>query len=156
MINLYNELTTGPLSAELAPLITIGDEVAISAVFNRKDILVYSTISTNDFAIWAASTGLRAAIQDHAENASSPLRSIALTLLDLLTGNLERALDFGNTANVAMLEAWVTAGAITADQRNELLALSEKMISRAEQLGLEISNMTIRRAIWNDDGTRAI
>lgn len=132
---LLDELTNGPLAAELAPLIVARNDADIVAVMNRKDIAVYGTISTNDLAIWSASSGLRAAIQDHANNAASPLRSIALTLLDLLTGNLERALDFGIAANVAMLEAWVTAGAITENQRDELLALSQKTVSRADQIG---------------------
>jgi hypothetical protein len=147
MINLYNELTTGPLSAELAPYIASGDDSAIDKILNEKQFVVIDEISANDFAIWAASTGLRATIQDHAENPASPLRSIALTLLDLLQGNLDRALDFGNAANVAMLEAWVTATAITAAQRDELLALSEKMISRAEQLGINPTITDIAQAL---------
>jgi hypothetical protein len=139
METLYDYLTTGPLAVELAPLIADGNDGEISAIMNRKNIPVYGTVSANIFAIWAASTGLRATIQDHAENLNSPLRSIARTLLDLLQGNLDRALDFGNAANVAMLEAWVSAGAITITQRDELLALSEKMISRADQIGLSVS-----------------
>jgi hypothetical protein len=135
MSALYDELIAGPLSTELSPLIAARNDTGIAEVMNRKDISIYGIISTNDFAIWAASKGLRAIIQDHAENAVSPLRSIALTLLDLLAGNLERALDFGNTTNVAMLDAWATAGAITESQRNELLAIAQKTISRADQLG---------------------
>lgn len=132
---LINELLTGPLAAELAPFIAARNDDTITAILNRKDIEVYSTLSANDFAIWAASTGLRAVIEDHANNAQSPLRSIALTLLDLLKGNLERSLDFGIPANVTMLEAWVTAQAITANQRDELLQMSKELISRADQIG---------------------
>ena len=135
MSTLLNELLTGPLSNELAIPIAARNDVLICELLNKKNIPVYGTVSANDFAIWAASTGLRATIQDHAENPASPLRSIALTLLDLLQGNLDRALDFGNAANVAMLEAWVSAGAITATHRDELLALSQKLISRADQIG---------------------
>lgn len=135
MTALYDELTAGPLSVELAPLITARNDSGIAEIMNRKDISVYSTIKTNTFAIWAASTGLRSSIQDHADNHASPLRSIALTLLDLLTGNLERAIDLGIQSNIAMLNAWVVAGALTTAQRDELLALSQKMISRADQIG---------------------
>ena len=134
-MSLYLELTTGPLSAELAPLVVSRNDAEIEAVMNRADIPVYGIISTNDFAIWAASTGMRAVIQDHADNASSPLRSIALTLLDLLTGNLDRAVAFSITSNVSMLNAWVDAGALTTTQRDELLLLSTKMVSRADQIG---------------------
>jgi hypothetical protein len=146
-MSLLDELQTGPLAAELAPFIASGDDGAIHAVLHRKDIAVNGTVAVNDFAIWAASTGLRAAIQDHAANAESPLRSIALTLLDLLQGNLAPALDFGNATNVALLSAWVTAGALTTQQRDELLALSAKSISRAEQAGLTVTVTDIAQAL---------
>jgi hypothetical protein len=153
---LLDELTTGPLAAELAPLLADGDDTAIYNVLHRADITVNGAIAVNDFAIWAASTGLRAAIADHADNIASPLRSIALTLLDLLQGNLAPNLDFGNAANVTMLEAWVTAGALTEAQRDELLTLSQKLISRAQQAGIAATLTDIRQAIWHDDGSRRL
>jgi hypothetical protein len=144
---LLDELTTGPLAAELEPFIADGDDGAIYAAMHRRDIAVNGAVAVNDFAIWAASTGLRAAIQDHADNAESPLRSIALTLLDLLQGNLAPALDFGNAANVAMLNAWVAAGALTTPQRDTLLTLSQKLISRAEQIDTPVTFETIAHAL---------
>jgi hypothetical protein len=144
---LLDELTTGPLAAEIEPFIADGDDGEIYAILHRKDIPVNGAVAVNDFAIWAASTGLRAAIQDHADNASSPLRSIALTLLDLLQGNLAPALDFGNAANVTMLNSWVAAGALTTPQRDTLLTLSQKLISRAEQIDTPVTYETIATAL---------
>ena len=133
---LYNELTTGPLSNEIAPYIIHGNDGAIFNILNRKDISVNGSVNINTFAIWCASTGMRATIQDQANNVSSPLRSIALTLLDLLQGNLNPpALDLANPTNVAMVEVWVTAGLLTTAQRDDLLNLSKKLISRADGVG---------------------
>lgn len=146
-MNLHDELTTGPLSAEIAPHIQTGSDGEIYAILNRKDIPVNGVVSTNAFAIWAAKTGLRAAIQDHAENSISPLRSIALALLDTLQGNLADGIDFGLQDNIDMLNAWVSAGAITVQQKNDLLALSQKLISRAEQLNEPISIQDIATAL---------
>lgn len=145
---LYNELTTGPLSSEIAQYITSGNDGAIFDILNRKDIPVNSSVNINTFAIWCASTGMRASIQDQANNVNSPLRSIALTLLDLLQGNLNPpALDLSNSINVAMVEAWVTAGLLTSVQRDELLNLSKKLISRAEQLGIVVTIENIANAL---------
>jgi hypothetical protein len=155
-MSILDELTTGPLAAEIAPFIASGDDGAIYAALHRKDIPVSGAVAVNDFAIWAASTGLRAAIQDHADNAESPLRSIALTLLDLLQGNLAPALDFGNAANVTMLNAWVAAGALTIPQRDDLLTLSQKLISRAEQVNIPATLIDIKMEIWHDNGTRKL
>ena len=156
-MTLLYELTQGSLSAEIAPYLVNADDSAIEAILNRKDIPVYGTISGNSFSIWSASNGLRATIDDVATTPLHPLRSIALTLQDLIQGNLSPvSLDFSNPMNVTMLDYWVAYHAITLAQRDELLALSTKLISKAEQAGINATALDIRREIWNDDGSRKL
>lgn len=100
-----------------------------------------------DFAVWCGATGLRAAVEDHAGNVDSPLRSAALTIRDFLGGAAE-TIDFALPGNQQMLAAWQQAGAITQEQADALMALGREPDPVAE--------MDVRRAIWNDDGTRAI
>lgn len=100
-----------------------------------------------NFAVWCGSTGLRSTVEDHAADAASPLRAAALTIRDFLGGAAE-SIDFALAGNQQMLAAWQVAGAITQAQVDELLAL-----------GVEpdpVTELDVRRAIWNDDGTRAI
>ena len=83
------------------------------------------TVSVGDFASWAAATGMRAVIEDHAANAASPMRSIALALRDVLTG-ATGGIRLDLPANQQMLAAWVTAGELTAANRDALLALAQQ------------------------------
>lgn len=136
-MTLLEEIQSGLLATELEPLVTANDYRGIANALNRKDILTAGSIMVNKFAIWCAETGMRAAINDQASNPASPLRSIALTLLDLLQGNLTPAsLDLSIQQNVEMLHAWVLAGLLTTKQEQELITLSQTYISRAEQVGL--------------------
>lgn len=147
-MSLFDELTTGLFAAEIAPFILSGNDSAISELLNGKNISVNDSVSVNTFALWCASTGMRATIQDHAGNTASPLRSIALTLLDLLQGNLQPAsLDLSVSGNVVMLDAWIAAGALTQSQKDELILLSQKTVSRAEQLGIDCSIPAIAFAL---------
>jgi hypothetical protein len=120
-------------------------------VLRSRTVPVYGPISRADFGVWAASTGVRAVIQDHADNQASPLRSSALTLLDFLRGGLAPSLDFGRPENLAMLEAWVQAGAISTGeqgQKEALLALATQQISVAEQQGFAgLGNLDVARAL---------
>lgn len=100
-----------------------------------------------DFAVWCGATGLRAVVEDHAANVDSPLRSAALTIRDFLAGAAE-SIDFSLAGNQQMLAAWQQAGAITQAQADELIALATVPDPVAE--------LDVRRAIWLDDGSRAI
>lgn len=155
-MTLYDELTTGPLATELAEHIASGNDTAIAEILNRKDIDFIDSITIDEFSIWAAKTGMRAIIQDHADNINSPLRSIALTLIDFLVKPRDTIIRFNLPANMEMLNAWVTAGILKDTYKNDLLKLSTKQISRAEQLNLVVSLEAIRREIWNDNGTRRL
>ena len=147
-MTLLTEINTGSLATELEPLVLANDYRGIANALNRKDILTSGSITVNKFAIWCAETGMRSAIDDQATNPASPLRSIALTLLDLLQGNLTPAsLDLSIEQNKAMLHAWVLTGLLTTAQEQELITLSQTYISRAEQIGLIVDASLVAEAL---------
>lgn len=129
---LFTEIQTGPLSAPLAEHFAAGNDGAIAEALNAPYTTITGAINRAMFAIWAAQTGMRSAIRDHALNTESPLRSIAISLEDFLGGASE-TLDFAKSENQAMLAAWVTAGGCTQEQADSLLALCQKPVSRAQQ-----------------------
>ena len=104
---------------------------------NRADGELARSLSTNRtsqgivptpvFAAWCSSTGLRAVIEDTSKNPTSPLRSGALAVLDLLKwGSLGLDLSASQMgqSNIAMLATWVSAGIVTTAQNNALVALA--------------------------------
>lgn len=144
---LIDELTTGPLAAEIAPHITAGSDGAIADILNRKDIQVYSKLTVGAFADWLAVTGLRSAVEDHAANPVSPLRANALSILDLLRGSHEYQIDFGEASKQALLQAWETNGDITLAQQQVMLTKSQAKISRADQLGITVTALDVAKAL---------
>ena len=123
------------------------DSVAITEAMNANRTRVGS-VSRAVFSMWCGRTGLRVAIENHANNVDSPLRSIAITLEDFLRGGTTDAVDFGHPDNMYMLEVWGNAGAISVEQAAEIITLAT--------IPDPISELEVRKAIWNDDGTRAI
>jgi hypothetical protein len=99
--------------------------LAISLSIGRT---INNSVSTPLFAAWCSSTGLRATIQDAATNSTSPLRSGALAILDLLswaTGSLDLSASVMGQSNLVMLSHWVAAGVVTQTQSDMLVALSK-------------------------------
>ena len=116
---IHTEVTTG---AQYASAYAAKDVQAIQAIYNA--VKVNGNIPTVAFVRWSAINNLRGVIQDLANNTASPLRSSALALIDVLRG-ASNGLDLSDSANIGMLNGWVTAGAITAAQETALIALSQ-------------------------------
>lgn len=149
------ELTTGPRAAEIAPLLVAGNDAAIAAVLNRKDIPAYSLVTWAQFAEWAAATGVRADIEAWKTHAVRAIRAIAWTLSDgLIRG--AGAIDFSKAGELAMIDALVTATLLSAADKTSLLTLATIKLSRADQLGITVTDVDIRKTIWADNGTRLI
>jgi hypothetical protein len=128
---------------EFANWLANGNDQEIADALNAKTLTIVKSVSRSDFTIWAASTGMRAVIQDHADNAQSPLRSSALSLLDFLRG-AATALDLSQASTSSLLDAWVGAGALSVANKLSLLALAEVTSSVAEeQFGQTISNVDV-------------
>ena len=139
---LRDEITNDPLGRGYAQMTNAEVEVSL----NAKDRTKIGGVMRNKFAIWAASTGVRAKIEDASTNMLDPLRSSALALLDFLRGGVSDNLDLSDAANMAMLDAWVAAGKVTAQQKADLVALATIECSRAEELDVRADDYTIRVA----------
>lgn len=132
------------IKAKCSPeLLASRDSDAIAAAVNIGRVRV-GYASRESFAMWAAKHDVRAKIEDHANNPASPLRSIALALLDVLRSPTE-GIDFSAPDNQVMLGAWVASGEITQAQADELYALA----GRPDP----VTEFDVRRAIWADDGS---
>jgi hypothetical protein len=103
-------------------LLPARNDVAIAAMLSSGRTRLNS-IPKSAFQRWAASTGVRAKIEDHANDIASPLRSIALILKDFLWSNVD-AIDFSEPANMSMLNAWVVAGVIDQSVADSLIAVA--------------------------------
>lgn len=132
------------IKAKCSPeLLASRDSEAIAAAVNIGRVRV-GYASRESFAMWAAKHDVRAKIEDHANNPVSPLRSIALALLDVLRSPTE-GIDFSVPDNQVMLGAWVASGEITQAQADELFALASR--------SGPVTEFDVRRAIWADDGS---
>ena len=110
--------------AAFTTFIAGGNDQQIADAINARTISVIGNVSRANFAKWAGATGLRGTVEDHAINAQSPLKSAALTIRDFLQGDVNGVIEMSDPLNQAMMAAWVTAGALTQDQANQLVALA--------------------------------
>ncbi|MDE2437695.1 MAG: hypothetical protein KGM49_15680 [Sphingomonadales bacterium] len=115
---------------DLTPLVTARNDAAVAAYLS-PGLTVQGMVPISSFLGWAASTGMRAVIEDAAHSSASPyyatLRSSALAMLDIIANKTD--LDLSSSAmgqgNLAMLGAWVTAGAINSAQEAALVAMAK-------------------------------
>lgn len=140
-------LTTADVQAHvadstLAAALAAGDDVSAAA---RLSELLTDTVPVplNKLTAWAASTGVRARLQDAANDPAHAQRSIALTALDLLRGSMSGSYDtqvYGD-----LLDALQTGGIILAADRVALDALATQPRS--------VTANDVARAVRNDDGS---
>jgi hypothetical protein len=82
-------------------------------------MLVFRYIPMNIFIVWSASTGVRSKLKTHSEDSSSPVQSIALALLDMMTDIDSPGLDtqdpqiVGAASVVGILDKLVQADVLT-------------------------------------------
>lgn len=126
-----------------AELLASRDPQAIADTVNTGRVRVGS-VQRADFAMWAASNGMRSKIEDHATNVESPLRDAALACRDLILG-AANSIDFSLTPNQMMLGAWVMVGALSQTQADSLLALATYPDP--------VTELDVRCALWAADGT---
>lgn len=124
----------------LAAALAVGDDVA--AAERLSELLTEACpIPIGRVAAWGAHFGVRAALQDIADNASHPLRSLALTTLDLLV----RGDDLDLEADGALLDALVANGVVDTEAAAVLRAGAVRPRS--------VSANDVARAVRNDDGS---
>lgn len=110
-------ITLAEIEATGLPLEDHGALAAALSVGRTK----LGSISREGFATWAARTGVREKIEDYSQSAGHPLRSVALSLIDVLRSPTA-GIDFSSPDNLNMLGAWVALGEITQAQADELIA----------------------------------
>lgn len=140
-------LTTAEVQAHaadqtLAAALAAGDDVSAAARLSQLLIEIVP-VPINVLGAWAAQTGVRAAVQDAADTAGHPLRSIALTAIDLLQGSMAQSFD--TVVYGGMLDAMQAGGLMTQTDRDALTAL-------ATQPRLVTAN-DVAHAVRNDDGS---
>lgn len=123
-----------------APWVAGGNDQQIADAINARTVPVVGGVGRSRFAMWCGATGLRSAIADHAANAASPLRAIALTIQDFLLGGVSDAIHLDDPQNQAMLGAWVSVGALTQAQADELIGLAT---TQQPVFGQTISNIDV-------------
>lgn len=83
---------------------------------------------------WAALNGVRGSIETQASNAAAPIYSVALAMRDIMRSGSANTLDVTEPLVVGMLDALVSAGVLSAEQKRELINLNSVPASRAEVL----------------------
>lgn len=133
-------LSADELAALEAPLLA-QDTAAIAAALPAVPVI--GEVSREWFATWAAGTGMRAKIEDSASNPADPLRSIALTLVDVLR-SASSGISFAYGHNRAMLAEWVAAGHCSQPDADQLLAMATRYAP--------VEEMAVRQAMWSTNG----
>lgn len=108
-----------------AGLVASRDYQAIADTINAARPPLVGKVERADFAMWAAGTGMRSKIEDHAVNLQSPLRDAALACRDVILGAAE-SIDLSLLPNQIMLGGWVAIGELTTENRDALIALATK------------------------------
>jgi hypothetical protein len=148
------ELTTGPLTAELETHIVSGNDVEILHILNRKDIHSPGKITSHDLKQYFSLIGLRLPIM---ESTTSSCREVTIALEDFPVFDLTISEVYSKF--IATLDALVLDESIpdfTETHKATILYLAATTISRAEQLGVYLTNKDIIDALWTPEGTRRI
>ena len=144
-MSLLEELTTGPLAAEIAPHIASGDDGAIAAILNRKDITVKGSLSAHDIRKYLMLVDLLLPIESSTSQ-SCLVTKRALGVFPVF--DLSDAVILGKfTAILDGLVADTLVPDFTETHKATLLYMSEKLISRAEQLSIDASIPAIAQAL---------
>lgn len=124
----------------LAAALASGDDVAAAARLSEL-LTEPCTIPIGRVAAWGAHFGVRAVLQDIADNTDHPLRSLALITLDLLV----RGDDLDLAADGALLDALVANGVVDTEAAAVLRAGAVRPRT--------VSASDVARAVRNDDGS---
>ncbi len=139
-------ITLTDIQAKVAPATLASQDIAaITAEFNAALPAVLGKIERAEFAMWAASCGMRSKIEDHSVDKTSLLRDAALACRDVILG-AATGIDFAMLPNQQMLGAWGAMGELTQANHDALLAL-------ATHPATPVSAHDITLCVQNSDGT---
>ncbi len=125
----------------------VPDAVALAAHATFAGHTTVGMLSAARFAQWAVAAGMRGKIEDISATSGHPLRDSALAMRDVLGGSMD-GIDLSDASNQAVVSAWITAGELSQGAADMLYS----MASHADP----VSELAIRQAIYNNDGSLAV
>lgn len=134
------EIQAHAADSALAAALASGDDVAAAARLSEL-LTEPRPIPIGRVAAWGAHFGVRAVLQDIADNTDHPLRSLVLTTLDLLV----RGDDLDLEADGALLDALVANGVVDTEAAAVLRAGAVRPRT--------VSASDVASAVRNDDGS---
>lgn len=156
MIDLTEELLNGPLSSEFTNYIAINDIDSILSAFNRKDNIVRGKLTVHDVKQYISLLSLRTVFLD---STSLACREFNLALQDFLISGFDLSIQPIYNKIVSVLDAIVAESTIpqfTEEHKNILLSLGNRIVSRTEQLGVEITYEDIYNTLFDKTGNRKL
>lgn len=144
-MSLLDELTTGPLAAELAPLIAAGDDGAIYAALHRKDIVTDGSVTAHDIQQYLMLCDLLIPIEESTA-ASCKTATRALSLFPVFRTNIPEV----KAKLISVLDGLVAETLIpdfTETHKATILAMAQTTVSRAEQIGVNPTIQDIAQAL---------
>lgn len=144
-MDLYDELTSGPLASELAPHIAAGNDGAIFDILHRKDIPSKGKVTAHDIRQYLMLNDLLLPIE--ASNALSCLATKrALEVFPILDLSIPAVLSkFEQVLDGLVAETLIPD--FTEQHKTDLLSLGDILVSRADQIGEYITIESIAQAL---------
>lgn len=144
-MTLLDELTNGPLAAELAPLIADGKDGEVLAVLNRKDIPAKKPITSHSIRAFLFANKFWNPIK-HGTSLACEETIDALTLFESF--DIRVPVYYDRLVEVLTgLVAEPLVPTFTVDHKAAILAMGDTLISRAEQLGINPTIQDIAQAL---------
>lgn len=141
-----------------AQFVATGADGGIAELLNARVYPVVGKLAIADLQAWLmnepiadeSGRSIWQAVQDVATGSSSAKRA-AQEVLDVVTSRAT-TVDLAKARPAALLEGYVSAGLITPDQKDEILAMATTMKSRAELLfGAQVQHTDIAIALRGQD-----
>lgn len=145
---LKQEILTGPLAAELAGPWGRGEDLAVAEILNRVDrpgrvpIDELKLVMYDQDIYGKAQTVINLPVPEH--ESGRQFYGLCHTLVGMIRDL--RDVNVQNPVFVGGLNALVAAGWITRAQADQIAALANNRVSRAQQLGWPITGDTIGKA----------
>lgn len=131
---LLEEITSGPLAAELAPFVEAGDDVTVAAILNdtmRGELQRGVKIPVQDAYLYLLKRLRWRGIEEAANNPAHPAREAAYVAVKLVSAP-GMLVDFTDPVSSSLLGGLMATGLVSEQNKAELEALCTRPISRAE------------------------
>ncbi|SEO63812.1 hypothetical protein [Nitrosovibrio sp. Nv6] len=152
----FAELRDDPVALGYPPLIAANNDEGIANVCNGATVQVVGLITCANLNSWAAETNMAAVIVDEAADAQSLLRSSALAIINVMQ-DANAGIDMAEQKHVDMLNAWETAGKLSAPNKASFLAYATRTIPRPVALfGKLLTANDVARVVRDDLGNPLI